>query len=61
VNISIIGAGYVGLVTGACFSEFGLHVICADADEERIHLLQKAQVPFYEPGLQSLVEYGSNS
>jgi len=56
VNISIIGAGYVGLVTGACFSEFGLHVICADADEERIHLLQKAQVPFYEPGLQSLVE-----
>ncbi|MFQ5781352.1 MAG: UDP-glucose dehydrogenase family protein [Nitrospiria bacterium] len=56
MNISVMGAGYVGLVTGACFAEFGLSVICADIDAERIRLLQNGQVPFYEPGLEELVD-----
>jgi len=54
--ISVIGTGYVGLVTGACFSEFGLNVLCMDLDEKRIASLEKGKVPFFEPGLAELVE-----
>ena len=56
VNISVIGTGYVGLVTGACFAEFGNHVICVDKDEKRIGALKEGKVPFFEPGLEGLVE-----
>jgi len=55
-NIAIIGTGYVGLVTGACLSEFGLNVICVDSDISKISLLNNNIIPFYEPELKQLVE-----
>jgi UDPglucose 6-dehydrogenase len=55
VNICVIGTGYVGLVTGACFAEFGVQVVCADKDGEKIAALQRGEVPIYEPGLEGLV------
>jgi len=55
MNIAVVGTGYVGLVTGACFAEFGVSVIAVDKDESKIALLQKGQVPFYEPGLEEMV------
>lgn len=56
MNICIVGVGYVGLVTGTCFAEFGNHVICVDKDEERIGSLQKNVIPIYEPGLEEMVK-----
>ena len=58
MNISVIGTGYVGLVTGTCFADYGVNVICVDKDEDRIARLEKGDVPFYEPGLTELVHKG---
>ncbi len=55
MNICMIGAGYVGLVSAACFSEFGWHVACVDSDREKIEALKSGRVPIYEPGLDDLL------
>jgi UDPglucose 6-dehydrogenase len=55
MRIAMIGAGYVGLVSGACFSDFGHHVVCVDSDEQKIVALNRGEIPIYEPGLAELV------
>ena len=55
MRIGMIGAGYVGLVSGACFSEFGIDVVCVDRDPSKIDMLRDGEIPIYEPGLESLV------
>ena len=55
MRIAVIGSGYVGLVSGACFSEFGVEVICVDLDQAKIARLKKGEMPIYEPGLDQLV------
>lgn len=55
MKISVIGSGYVGLVSGACFADFGHHVSCMDISEDRISSLNTGKIPIYEPGLQQLI------
>src|SRR6516162_1004612 len=55
MDISIIGSGYVGLVTGACFADVGHNVICVDNDEAKVKTLQAGRVPIYEPGLEEIL------
>lgn len=55
MNICVVGSGYVGLVTGACLADFGMHVIGVDKDEEKVARLQAGKIPIYEPGLATLV------
>ena len=56
MNISMIGTGYVGLVSGTCFAETGNHVLCVDINEEKVQMLQSGQLPIYEPELEHIFE-----
>jgi UDPglucose 6-dehydrogenase len=55
LKITVIGSGYVGLVTGACLADLGNHVFCLDVDQKKIDMLNQGKVPIYEPGLTEMI------
>ena len=55
MKLVMVGTGYVGLVSGSCFAEFGYETVCVDKDENRINDLKKAKCPFFEPGMEDLL------
>jgi len=61
VRIAMIGTGYVGLVSGTCFSEFGVETVCVDKDQAKIDRLRNGEIPIYEPGLENLVHKNAKS
>ena len=61
MRIAMIGTGYVGLVSGACFSEFGVDVVCVDKDADKIARLNEGELPIFEPGLEDIVESNEDS
>ena len=56
MKVTVVGTGYVGLVTGACLAEMGNHVVCLDVDERKIRILNDGGIPIHEPGLEAMVQ-----
>ena len=56
MNVTVIGTGYVGLVTGGCLAEIGHEVICTDSDVSKLRVLESGRLPIYEPGLDKIIE-----
>ena len=61
MKITVIGTGYVGLVSGVCFAEFGFDVVCVDNNLAKVESLQRGEVPIYEPGLDKLMKKNMNA